>query len=53
MWVYNQLILVLLHEVVKLLCMFRLSPLCSLVLFFAFKYIMHCVLFLPEEVRPM
>ena len=39
MWVFNWLILVLLHKVVKLLCMVRLSPLCSLVLFFAFKYI--------------
>ena len=50
MWIFNQLILVLLHEVVKLLCMVCLSPLCTLVLFFAFKYVVHCVLFLPEEV---
>ena len=33
--------------------MVRLSQLCSLVLYFAFKYVVHYVLFLPEEVRPM
>ena len=53
MGVFNLLILVLLHEVVKLLCMVFLLPLCLLVLFFAFKYIVHCVLFLSEEVHPM
>ena len=34
-------------------CVGCISPLCSLVLFFAFKYVVHCVLFLPEKVRPM
>ena len=36
-----------------MLCMVCLLPLCSLVLFFAFHYVVRCVLFLPEEVRPM
>ena len=58
MWVFNLLNLFLLHEVViKLLCMF-VSHLVFLVCvfffnFLVFKYVVHCVLLLPDEVRPM
>ena len=44
---------VLWDKVVKLLCMGRLSPICSLVLFLAFKCVVHCVLFLSEKVHSM
>ena len=56
MWVFNLLNMFLLHEVViKLLCMF-VSQVVFISLFFKFlifKYVVHYVLFLPDEVRPM
>ena len=57
MWIFNLLNLFLLHEVViKLLCIFA-SHFMFISLFFCvflvFKYVVHCVLFLPDELRPM
>ena len=51
MWVFNGLILVLLHEVVKLLRMVRLSPLYLLVLFFAYTLCIVCCIYLKKSAR--
>ena len=55
-WVFNLLNLFLLHEVViSLLDMFayHLVFISFFCVFLVFKYVVHCVLFLPDEVRPM
>ena len=57
MWVFNLLNLFLLHKVVIKLSWMFASHLVFISLYFfnflVFKYVVHCVLFLPDEVRPM
>ena len=53
MWVFNLLILVLFHKVVKLLLCRLLLTIVLIIFVLVFKYVMRCVLFLSEEVHSM